>query len=103
MERFFKEVTELTTRYPALAEQAETVQAAAELVINCYKNGGKVLICGNGGSAADSTHVVGELMKGFLKKRPVEGALKQQLQAKNPELSDSFFEKLQVGLPAINL
>ena len=42
-------------------------------------------------------------MKGFLKKRPVEGALKQQLQAKNPELSDSFFEKLQVGLPAVNL
>lgn len=103
MERFFKEVTELTTRYSALAEQAETVQAAAELVINCYKNGGKVLICGNGGSAADSTHIVGELMKGFLKKRPVEGALKQQLQAKNPELSDSFFEKLQVGLPAVNL
>ena len=100
---YFEQVTELTARYPALAGQADAVQTACEWVIECYRKGGKVLICGNGGSAADSTHIVGELMKGFLKKRPVEGALRQQLQANNPALQSSFFEKLQVGLPAVNL
>ena len=37
-----------------------------------YEKGGKVLVCGNGGSAADSEHIVGELMKGFLLKRPMD-------------------------------
>ena len=47
------------------------LDAAIEKLIEGYKNGGKLLVCGNGGSAADSGHIVGELVKGFLKKRPL--------------------------------
>lgn len=100
---FLKEVTELTSRYPNLQPQAEAIEAAAQAIIQCYRNGGKVLICGNGGSAADSTHIVGELMKGFLKKRPVEGVLKEELLKNNAALTEEFLTNLQVGLPAVNL
>ena len=48
---------------------------AIEIMIDSYKNGGKLLVCGNGGSSADSAHIVGELVKGFLKKRPVDEAM----------------------------
>ena len=48
---------------------------AIEVMIDSYKNGGKLLVCGNGGSASDSAHIVGELVKGFLKKRPVDEAM----------------------------
>ena len=68
--------------------------AALEALIHCYENGGKVLLCGNGGSAADCGHIAGELLKGFLKKRPVPA----ELVAAVPEAA-----KLQCGLPAIDL
>ncbi len=68
--------------------------AALEALIRCYENGGKVLLCGNGGSAADCGHIAGELLKGFLKKRPVP----TELTAAVPEAA-----KLQCGLPAIDL
>jgi len=66
---------------------------AIEKLIECYKNGGKLLVCGNGGSASDSAHIVGELVKGFLKKRPL------------PEKWDAEMDHLplQMGLPAIDL
>ncbi len=62
---------------------------------DCYTNGGKVLTCGNGGSAADADHIVGELMKGFLLRRPVEG------EAFNHDRD--IHSHLQGGLPAISL
>ena len=68
--------------------------AALEALIRCYENGGKVLLCGNGGSAADCGHIAGELLKGFLKKRPVPA----EVVAAVPEAA-----KLQCGLPAIDL
>ena len=49
----------------------EEVQTAFEIMRNCYENGGKLLVCGNGGSASDAEHIVGELMKGFIKLRPI--------------------------------
>lgn len=62
-------------------------------MIETYKKGGKILVCGNGGSASDADHIVGELMKGFLKKREVtDGKIPQELR-----------EKLQGALPAISL
>ena len=66
---------------------------AIEMVIASMKNGGKLLVCGNGGSAADSAHIVGELVKGFLKKRPL------------PADWDAALDHapLQLGLPAIDL
>ena len=66
---------------------------AIEIMIESYKNGGKLLVCGNGGSASDSAHIVGELVKGFLKKRP--------LPAEWNEAMDHL--PLQLGLPAIDL
>lgn len=66
---------------------------AVELMIESYKKGGKLLVCGNGGSASDSAHIVGELVKGFLKKRPLPEAWNQQM--------DNL--PLQMGLPAIDL
>ena len=59
------------TRYPELTECKESMYAAFEILKECVKNGGKILLCGNGGSAADCDHIAGELLKGFLKKRPL--------------------------------
>lgn len=84
---------DLFSRYPALSSCREDLENALGLIIETYENGGKVLICGNGGSAADCEHIVGELMKGFLKKRPVtDERIPKELQ-----------EKLQGSLPAISL
>lgn len=84
---------ELLERYPALAVCEEDILKASRLLISTYKNKGKVLVCGNGGSAADSEHIVGELMKGFLKHRPVEdGRIPKELRF-----------GLQGALPAISL
>ena len=62
-------INELIIRYPELKGIGALVSETAELLADCFSNGGKLLICGNGGSAADSSHISGELMKGFLKKR----------------------------------
>ena len=59
----------LTERYPELAPLKEKIGAAIDMIIESYKNGGKVLLCGNGGSAADSEHISGELLKGFILRR----------------------------------
>ena len=59
----------LTTRYPGIAPIAVSITAAKTAMIECYERGGKLLLCGNGGSAADCDHMVGELMKGFQKRR----------------------------------
>lgn len=84
---------ELFTRYPALSVCEQDIQKALRLIIDTYENGGKVLVCGNGGSAADSEHIVGELMKGFLKKRPVT----------DERIPEDLQKKLQGSLPAISL
>ena len=62
-------------------------------MIDTYKKGGKILVCGNGGSAADADHIVGELMKGFLKERKVT----------DERIPQELREKLQGALPAISL
>ena len=65
-------MNELIKRYPRLAPCEKSISQAIEQIIECYKNGGKLLLCGNGGSAADCDHIVGELMKGFMKKRRLD-------------------------------
>lgn len=84
---------ELLERYPCLVECRESIEEALEIIIDTYKNGGKILVCGNGGSAADSEHIVGELMKGFMKKREV-------MDERIPERMRGC---LQGALPAISL
>lgn len=94
---------ELTERYPALMAVREEILEAYRILEACYEQGGKLLVAGNGGSAADAEHIVGELMKGFVKKRQVSEefavALKQVDSVKGEELAD----KLQGGLMAIAL
>lgn len=84
---------DLLQRYPKLASCEEAIQKALELMINTYKRNGKILVCGNGGSASDSGHIVGELMKGFLLSRKVE----------EERISEDLRRKLQGALPAISL
>ena len=64
-----KYINELTERYPVLLPLKAEIETAVEKFVESYKMGGKVLLCGNGGSASDSDHVAGELLKGFLMKR----------------------------------
>ena len=83
----------LLKRYPELEVCKEDIQKALELMIDTYKNGGKILVCGNGGSAADSEHIVGELMKGFMLKRTVT----------DERIPTRLRCNLQGALPAISL
>lgn len=88
---------ELFRRYPSLEGCKNDIYNAFTAMADCFKNGGKLLCCGNGGSAADCDHFVGELMKGFLKKRPLHDEEKQNF-------SEGFIsDNLQKGLPAISL
>ena len=66
-----KDVTSLIARYPLLRECEKEILQAAEMMVDTYKSGGKILLCGNGGSAADCEHISGELLKGFLSHRKV--------------------------------
>lgn len=94
---------ELMERYPVLSEIRGPIQEAYEMLADCYEHGGKVLLAGNGGSCADAEHIVGELMKGFVKKREVPEAFAEKLSAVDEEKGKSLAEKLQGGLPAIAL
>ena len=94
---------ELLNRYPMLVACEKEIIAATNALIACYENGGKVLLCGNGGSAADADHIVGELMKGFLKKRPLSAEKREQMLQNCPALTADVLDKLQGGLPAVSL
>lgn len=94
---------ELLTRYPTLCECKDSIEAADKAIIDTYENGGKLLVCGNGGSCADSEHIVGELMKGFLSLRPLDEDYKKELKSANLELDDEMLASLQGALPAISL
>ncbi len=94
---------ELFNRFPTLLSIKNNLENTTNAIIDCFEKGGKLLICGNGGSCADADHIVGELMKGFLKKRPVPYELKQEMQKNNPQIKDDILDKLQMGLPAIAL
>jgi len=96
-------LNELVMRYPVLGIVRDDVNKAYSLLEACYENGGKLLIAGNGGSAADAEHIVGELMKGFVKRRPLPKELKCALIDTDPIRGRELSEKLQQGLPAIAL
>jgi len=96
-------LTELLNRYTQLGYLENAVYQAADAIIQSYKNGGKVLVCGNGGSCSDADHIVGELMKSFEGKRPLSVELQQKLTELSPDRGKMLAEKLQQGLPAISL
>lgn len=94
MSRIFNELFE---RYPCLKVCRDDINKAFEAFSDCYDSDAKILCCGNGGSAADCDHFVGELMKGFLKKRPLSEQEKELFEDKYAA------DNLQKGLPAISL
>ena len=94
---------ELLYRYKNLASIKEVIVEAAEVIVRSYKNCGKVLVCGNGGSASDADHIVGELMKSFEAYRPLESVCQQKLVELSSDRGKMLSEKLQQGLPAISL
>ena len=96
IERFF-------TWHEDLVPQRGDILQAAEAIIECYRQGGKVLTCGNGGSSSDCEHIVGELLKGFLLKRPMGEKLAGDLSDRYGEEGRDIAAKLQQGLPAICL
>ena len=96
-------INELAKRYPSLEICREDIISATEAIIRCYENKGKLLLCGNGGSAADCEHISGELMKGFLKKRPLSVQKKTEMAKNYSELDDFIFDGLQGGLPTVSL
>ena len=92
---------ELIARYPALADCRGTIEEACQTLCRCFEAGGKLLLCGNGGSAADCEHIAGELLKGFRLRRPLSEELKQAFaRCGAPE---GLAERLQGALPALSL
>lgn len=94
---------ELLRRYPALEPVKGSILEVYEILRQCFASGHKLLVAGNGGSAADSEHIVGELMKGFVKRREVPEAMAERLREAGGELGEELAGKLQGGLPAIAL
>lgn len=93
----------LIDRYPELVVCREDIKNAYDLLEEAYSNGRKLLVCGNGGSASDSEHIVGELMKEFKLKRKVYSDHAAVLKEIDPELGQTLAEHLQGALPAISL
>lgn len=93
----------LVDRYPALEDAKDEIFRAYEVMVDCYANGGKLLVAGNGGSAADAEHIVGELMKGFENPRKPKKEYADKLIAVNAELGAVLAENLQGTMPAIAL
>ena len=98
-----KHIQQLIKRYPQLINLKNEIEKAGNAIIDSYKNGGKLLVCGNGGSASDSDHIVGEFMKSFERKRPLSHTLKANLENVSSDRGMYLAEKLQQGLPAISL
>lgn len=98
-----KYLEELVERYPVLDAIKDDVRKAYELLEACYEQGGKLLIAGNGGSCADAEHIVGELMKGFVKRREVSNSFAECLRNADEVRGAELAKKLQGGLPAIAL
>jgi D-sedoheptulose 7-phosphate isomerase len=93
----------LIARYPKLSSCQEEICSAFEVLADCYDRGGCIFTCGNGGSAADAEHMVGELLKGFLLKRPLSDEDRAELQRIGKEDGAFLADRLQYGLRAVCL
>lgn len=101
--RLIKHIDTLIDRYPKLIVCKEDIIRAYEILQEAYSNERKLLVCGNGGSASDSEHIVGELMKEFKLKRKVYADQAEAMKAIDPEMGATLAENLQGALPAICL
>ena len=101
--RLMKHIDLLTERYPSLEPIRQELIDAYLIMEESYSKGGKLLVAGNGGSAADSEHIVGELMKGFKMPRKAFSEFAEKLKSVDEELGTVLAENLQGALPAIAL
>lgn len=96
-------IDDLIKNYPILNVNKNEIINAVETIIDTYKKGNKVLTCGNGGSSADSGHIVGELLKGFMKIRPISNEISKKLISIDSDIGSKLSMNLQMSLPAIDL
>lgn len=96
-------IQRLIDRYSDLAVCVEAIEAAYSILATAFQQRRKLLICGNGGSAADSEHIVGELMKGFRSRRSIPVSTRERLIAEWPQEGAYISEHLQGALPALSL
>lgn len=94
---------QLMERYPVLGPQEEQIRCAFQQLSACFSAGGKLLLCGNGGSASDCLHIAGELMKSFTADRPVEEETAAALRERYPEEAAYLIARLEGALPAVPL
>ena len=101
MKEVYKILEDLLFRYPMLEKQRDSILEVYKILESSYAAGGKLLIAGNGGSAADSEHIVGELMKAFIKPRKLDENLQSKLMAVDKKMGKVLSDNLQGALPAI--
>ena len=96
-------IDELIERYPCLDVCREDILKLEDMMLDTFSRGGKLLLCGNGGSAADCDHIAGELLKGFLSKRPLDKETADKFRRALGERAEEYISTLQGGLPVISL
>lgn len=103
MEKVIAILEDLMVRYPVLKAEKDHIWEAYKIMKQAFEKGNKLLVAGNGGSAADAEHIVGELMKGFVKKRPLDEDMISVLCGIDEKEGQRLGERLQGALPAIAL
>ena len=98
-----RHVDHLLSRFPALKAVKQDILKGVSIFVNCFKQEHKLLVAGNGGSAADSEHITGELMKSFRKARPIEDTLSEKLKMIDSAKGEKLSQKLERGLMTIPL
>lgn len=96
-------IEDLFQRYPVLEPIRGEIIQCLEIIKTAYTNGHTFFVCGNGGSAADAEHIVGELMKGFLKMRELPAEIQQKFKDEFGEEGASIAANLQQGMRAVAL
>jgi len=98
-----KYLKNLMDRYPDLEPIRDQIEEAYKILENCYENGGKLLVGGNGGSAGDSEHIVGELMKTFEKKRPIPADIITKMEGIDAQRGALLGREIQGAMTAISI
>ncbi len=96
-------IEKLLKEHSELEYLRDSIIKTVNAIKNAYNSGGKIMVCGNGGSCADADHIVGELMKGFLSKRPLSEGQKDRILCQNYDNGNYLVKSLQQGIPAISL
>jgi phosphoheptose isomerase len=97
------QIKDLFDRFPQLCKSEESIFHALNIIKQTFCNDGTLFACGNGGSAADAEHMVGELMKGFLLPRKIVSSVKSELSERFGKDGLMMAENLQEGLRAVSL